>query len=72
MRCNVNIFSKRLKELREHKNISKYKLAKDIGVSDVCIGRWENGTREPNIYNLKTLCVYFNCSADYLSGREKE
>ena len=43
-------------------------LAKELGVSDIAIGRWEKGLRTPNIDTLILVANYFNVSADYLLG----
>ena len=63
-------FCERLKELREEKNVSYKKMAKDTGFSDVAIGRWERGDQVPNIETLIVLCQYFNVTSDYLLGLE--
>ena len=63
-------FAERLKELRIEKNLSIKQLAKEIGVSDVAIGRWERKTRIPNIDSLIILAKYFHVSTDYLLGLE--
>lgn len=61
-------FPQRLKELREEKGLTIKMLAKDLGVSDIAIGRWEKGLRTPNIDSLILVANYFNVSADYLLG----
>ena len=61
-------FPQRLKELREEKGLSIKTLAKELGVSDIAIGRWEKGLRTPNIDTLILVANYFNVSADYLLG----
>lgn len=66
----MKIFCERLKELRLEKKLSKQQLAKEIGVSDVAISRWENNKRVPNIINLYALAEFFNVSSDYLIGLE--
>lgn len=63
-----NQFPQRLKELREEKSLSIKTLAKELGVSDIAIGRWEKGLRTPNIDTLILVANYFNVSADYLLG----
>ena len=63
-----NQFPQRLKELREEKGLSIKTLAKELGVSDIAIGRWEKGLRTPNIDTLILVANYFNVSADYLLG----
>ena len=64
----MEIFSKRLKELRESKNLTIVALAKEINVSDAAISRWENQLRIPNIVDLRKIAEFFNVSADYLIG----
>ena len=63
-------FCERLKELREEKNLSYKKLAKETGFSDTALGRWERGTQIPNIQTLIVLCQYFKVSSDYMLGLE--
>lgn len=63
-------FCERLKELREEKNLSYKKLAKETGFSDTALGRWERGTQIPNIETLIVLCQYFKVSSDYMLGLE--
>lgn len=63
-------FCERLKELREEKNMSLKKLAKETGFSDTALGRWERGTQIPNIETLIILCQYFKVTSDYLLGLE--
>ena len=66
----MKIFAERLKELRKEKNVSLKVLAREIGVSDIAISRWENELRVPNIENLVLLAKYFGVSTDYLVGLE--
>jgi len=64
----VNKFSERLKELREEKGLNLATLGKELGVSYVAIGRWERGTRIPNMDSLIAIAKFFNVSIDYLVG----
>lgn len=64
----MDVFSKRLKELRLGKSFSYSQLAKELDVSYMSIGRWEKQQRVPNIIELKKIAQYFNVSADYLLG----
>ncbi len=63
-------FSERLKALRLENKLSTRELAREIGVSNVAISRWERGERTPNIETLVLLAKYFNVSTDYLCGLE--
>ena len=62
----------RIKELREEKQISQKKLAEIIGTSQRNIGRWENEENEPSYIQIVKLADFFNCSIDYLVGREDD
>lgn len=64
------MFRIKLKELRENKNISQYKLAADLQIAQSTVGSWESGTRECNFNMLIKLADYFNVSIDFLLGRE--
>lgn len=70
----MEIFSNRLKELRQNLPIDKRKqtdVAKILGISAQSYSTYENG-REPNFEILCKIADYFNVSIDYLLGREKE
>ncbi len=64
------VFAERFRELRLENNLSTIQLAKELGVGDSSISRWENGLRVPNIIHLYRIAVYFGVSADYLIGLE--
>ena len=66
----MKIFAERLKELRIERNLSLKQLAKEIGVSDIAISRWENQLRIPNIEVLVTIARFFGVTTDYLVGLE--
>ena len=60
----------RLKQLRIKKNIKQQDLAKALNVTKQSVSNWENGKRLPNIEILIQLADFYNCSLDYLVGRE--
>ena len=66
----MNKFSERLKELRLENNLSQRTLAKQIGVSQAAIARWESNLQAPSIDNAIALAKFFNVSTDYLLGLE--
>lgn len=66
----MNIFIKRLKEIRKDKGLSMSELANKIGVSTNTISRWERGERIPNLEALVALAKFFKVSTDYLCGLE--
>lgn len=66
----MNIFIKRLKEIRKDKGLSMSELANKIGVSTNTISRWERGERISNLEALVALAKFFKVSTDYLCGLE--
>jgi transcriptional regulator with XRE-family HTH domain len=65
-------FKEVLKDLRREKGVSVNRLAKILGVSNACVSYWENGKREPNLQQIRKICLYFNVSADILIGMDDE
>lgn len=68
----MDIFVKRLNQLITENKITRYKLAKDLGVSKQAVLWWCDGINEPKITYLQKLALYFDVSADYLLGLEDE
>lgn len=68
----MQIFIDRLNKLIEENKITKYRLAKDIGVSKQAVLWWCDGVNEPKISYLKKIAEYFEVSCDYLLGLEDE
>lgn len=63
-------FSERFHFLLKKFEVSKYKLNKELGLPDTSLYNWQNGKREPSIESIMKLAEYFNCSIDYIVGRE--
>jgi len=57
---------KRLKELREKKEISQAELGKQIGLSQKNISAYERDMSSPSVDMLVKITKYFNVSVDYL------
>ena len=65
-------FCDRLKQLREEAGISMFQLAKAIDVSNAAVCKWENGSAEPKVTYLLRLSEFFECSVDYLIGKNDD
>lgn len=65
-----NFFNNRIKELREERGLSQRELANKTGIKQANISRWEAGLVVPNIIDIWTLAEFFDCSIDYLVGKE--
>ena len=60
-------FGKRLKELRQEKELSQRELSEQTGISKSTIGRWELGL-EPAFPYVIHIAKFFDVSLDYLAG----
>lgn len=58
----------RLKELRTEKGIKQAELADHLNVTRQAVSRYETGERDLGTDDIRRLCAYFGCSADYLLG----
>jgi transcriptional regulator with XRE-family HTH domain len=63
------MINERIKNLRQEKELTQTQLAKEIGVTQKQISKWELSVIEPNIYMLIKLANFFDVSIDYLVGR---
>ena len=62
----MTIFSERLKEARQNKQLTQNSLSNMLNISQGAYANWENGKREPNFENLSMLACIFDVSIDYL------
>ena len=58
----------RIKALRIEKQLTQKKLGKYLGVSEVSVRCWENGTKSPSMNAIILLANLFNVTTDYLLG----
>lgn len=65
-------FSDISKALRKEKGLSQVKLAEALHVSKACISMIEVGINEPTANTLIKYADFFQCSTDYLLGREDD
>lgn len=64
----MNAFSKRLKELRNERQISQQALSEQLGVSKSSINMYERGEREPGFQTVSAMAELFEVELDYLMG----
>lgn len=55
-----------LRELREDRDLSQADISKVLGTTQQVYSRYENGINEMPIRHLRTLCQYYQVSADYV------
>lgn len=68
----MSIFSERLAELRDSRNLSQKDVAKEFGVVVRAYQRYEYGEREPQLSVLIRMADFYGVSIDYLAGRTDE
>lgn len=66
------LFNEILKGLREERGLTQKNIADARKVSPTCICQLETGSRSPTGSTLLSLADFFNCSIDYLLGREDD
>ena len=64
----IFLLGKRLKELREERNLSQKQLADLVNLSQQTIGHYEVERAEPGIKTLEMFARIFHTSTDYLLG----
>lgn len=62
----------KINELRQSLGITQKQLADKIGVKNYIVANWEQGRTEPSVKDLIDLANFFECSVDYLLGREND
>lgn len=68
----MDIFFLRLKDLRTERGYTQKQLADAIQTTADSIYSWEKGRSQPSIETLCKLADFFECSMDYLTGREDD
>ena len=62
--------NERLKMLRTENDLTQTELAKELGIAQTTVAAYER-SHDPNIYSLIAYADFFECSLDYLAGREE-
>ena len=60
--------AKRIADLRIDNDLTQEEVAKILNTARNYYGEYERGKRALPIEHLKTLCGYYNVSADYILG----
>lgn len=61
-----------LKSLRMERNLTQAQLANKLNIGQATIAGYENDTREPRLSCLIEYANFFECSIDFLVGREDD
>ena len=66
----MEIFAKRLKELRTEKGLTLRDIAKVLDITPRAYARYEKNTSEPKQEMLVRIARYFGVTPNYLLGEE--
>lgn len=62
------VFARRIKKLRQEKDLLQKDIANYLGISTSAYGFYEQEKRQPDPDTLQKLAKFFHCSIDYLLG----
>ncbi|MCM1062676.1 MAG: helix-turn-helix domain-containing protein [Eubacterium sp.] len=65
----MKVIAERLKNLREKLGVSQAKLAKEIGIAQTSVNRYETDKVTPTVETLLWYADRFDVSLDYIFGR---
>lgn len=68
----INGLPEKLKELRLKSKLSQKQVADRLNSSTSSISGYETGVKTPSAEQLLALSYLYNCSVDYLLGKQKE
>ncbi len=60
------MYLKKLKDLREDKDLKQHNIATILKMKQPQYARYENGIRDIPLEHLRALCLFYNVSADYI------
>ncbi len=69
---DTNILGKRIKRLREKKNLNQLEFSKILNISNTTLSQYEAGNRTPSDEIKEKVADYFDVSVDYLLGRTEK
>ncbi len=61
-----------IRELREDRDLKQADIAAVLQTTQQVYSRYEKGINELPIHHLKTLCLFYQVSADYILGLSHE
>lgn len=67
----MEIFSHRIKILRESKGYTQKQVAEMLGYTQSYYSKFEYNQREPNLETVLMIAEIYDCSVDFLLGRDK-
>lgn len=66
-----NMYLKRLRDLREDKDLKQVDISNMLGIQQTVYSRYERGFQNIPLEHLLTLAEFYNVSLDYIFNRTK-
>ena len=66
------MYFERIKTIRQERNVKQLDIIEYLKIDPSTYKRYESGKRPLPIHHLKTLCEFYNISADYILGLTDE
>ena len=66
----MGTFGKRLKQLREEKNLTQKALAEHLAINRDALAKWETDRSLPDLETISTIVEFFDIPTDYLLGKD--
>lgn len=66
----IVLFAQKIKALRKQRGMTQAQLAREVGLSQQAVGKWETGRSSPDPQMLQFLADLFSVSLDTLIGRQ--
>ncbi|MED0758306.1 helix-turn-helix transcriptional regulator [Aneurinibacillus thermoaerophilus] len=62
----------RIKQRRKERKMTQAQVAKELGIDNTTVSKWESDTYQPDAENLKKLANLLLTTTDYLTGRTND
>jgi transcriptional regulator with XRE-family HTH domain len=69
---NINLVSKRFKELRESSNLTQAQIARFLNIDQSYVSKFEKGERKLSVDILEKMCSLFGCTLKYFENENEE
>ena len=64
--------SNKIKDLRLEKNLKQKEVAKELNIATNTLSQFENNKGRPSLEVISAMADFFDCSIDYLVGRDDD
>ncbi len=66
----MSTFGKRLKQLREKKDLTQQELAEFLSINRDALAKWETDKAYPDLDMVRDIAEFYDVTTDYLIGKD--